>query len=260
MKIRGQCRLCLNEADLRDSHFIPKAAYRLVRGQGTNPHPLVVQTDMVLQTSAQTRAHLLCHECEQRLSRNGENAFFQYCYRGPGKFKLLPLLLSTPPALEDDNGAVYAVPETTAQVIEQIGYFGLSIFWKSSIHAWSDGISTIPSISLGPYQERFRRFLLGQELFPSTAALAVEVSEESNRLIQVVGTPGSLKNATNYVHWVHICGIRFNLVVGQRMPSSLNLFCVFKASPKIIVLSKNQEAEMSSLYRGFLKALVSKSK
>lgn len=55
----GKCRLCLNDAELRDSHFIPQAAYKRVRGQGANPHPVVVHGRKVIQTAAQTRAHLL---------------------------------------------------------------------------------------------------------------------------------------------------------------------------------------------------------
>ena len=74
--VLGQCRLCLNEAELQNSHFIPQAAYKRVRGEGTNPNPIVVQDGKAIQTSAQTRAHLLCHDCEQRLSKNGEHTFF----------------------------------------------------------------------------------------------------------------------------------------------------------------------------------------
>jgi hypothetical protein len=55
----GECRLCRKRSELRDSHFIPQAAYKRVRGEGKNPHPLVVQTDKAFQTADQIRAHLL---------------------------------------------------------------------------------------------------------------------------------------------------------------------------------------------------------
>src|SRR5262245_59722113 len=128
----GQCRLCFKDGPLRDSHFIPQASYKLVRGKGRNQHPLVLQSNKALQTSDQTRAHLLCHDCEQRLCKYGEDAFFRNCYRGPGKSRLLDVLRRSRPLLEDDRFAVHAVPETENPAIEQMAYMGVSLFWKSA--------------------------------------------------------------------------------------------------------------------------------
>jgi hypothetical protein len=256
MKRVGQCRLCLNQGELQNSHFIPQAAYKLVRGDGKNPNPLVVQADKVVQTSAQTRAHLLCHACEERLSKNGENAFFRNCYRGPGKFKLLQILRSQNPMLEDEKFAVYALSETETPMIEQVGYMGVSILWKSAAHAWKDRNLAIPSISLGsPYQEQFRVFLLKTAPFPNDAALILEVSDEGNRLIAVVGTPATSKWPTHYLHWIDLCGIRFNLVVGARLPRRLKELSLLGPGRKYALLAKRQEAEMVSDYHPLLTAL-----
>lgn len=256
MKVVGQCRLCLREAELRDSHFIPQAAYKRVRGEGKNPNPIVVQDGKAVQTSAQTRAHLLCHDCEQRLSKNGEHAFFLNCYRGPGKFRLLQVLKEQKPLLEDDRFAAYAVPESENSVIEQIGYMGLSLLWKSAAHAWKDRGSTIPSISLGsPYQEQIRRFLLKAGPFPEHAAMVVEVSDENNRLVAVIGTPASSKWPTHHVHWIDICGITFNLFVGPRMPQPIRELSVFRTGQKCVLVAKQQEAMLARTYREHLKTL-----
>ena len=128
MAVIGRCRLCLNEAVLLDSHFIPQAAYRLVRGEGKNPHPLVVQTDKAMQTSVQMRAHLFCRDCEQRFHECGENTFFRYCHRESEGFKLLAMLRETLPVLESTNAAVYVVSPTADATVEQIGYFGVQSF------------------------------------------------------------------------------------------------------------------------------------
>jgi hypothetical protein len=259
MATMGRCRLCRNEAELQDSHFIPQAAYRLVRGEGKNPHPLVVQSNKVMQTSVQMRAHMFCRDCEQRFHLGGEDTFFRYCHREFEGFKLLAMLKTTLPVLENANVAVYVVPSTDDVVVEQIGYFGISLFWKSSIHAWNDGTRPVASISLGPYQERLRRFLLGEEPFPTDAALVVEASDENNRLIRAFGSPGTMKKQTNHVHWIHICGIRFNLMVGQRLPPELKRLCAFKPSPKIVLVSKNEESDMATLYRDLLVTLAEKA-
>jgi hypothetical protein len=113
MEIIGQCRLCLKHGPLKDSHFISQAAYKRVRGKGKNPHPLIIQADKAIQTSDQTRAHVLYGECEQRFSKNGAGAFFRNYYRGPGKFRLLEILTDQTALSEDDQIAVYAVPEFT---------------------------------------------------------------------------------------------------------------------------------------------------
>jgi len=260
MEVVGQCRLCLNQAHLRVSHFIPRAAYKLVRGTGKNPDPLVVQIDKVIQTSAQTRAHLLCNVCEQRLSRNGENAFFRNCYRGPGQFRLLQALRSQNPIFEDERFAVHAMPESEESVIEQIGYMGISVLWKSAAHAWKDRDETLPSITLGsPYREQMRKFLLGMASFPEQAALIVEVSDETNWLISIVGTPATSKWPTHYLHWIDVCGLRFNLVVGARMPRRLKELSVFRQGRKCVLLPKQQEATMASDYRQFLTVLAKRN-
>jgi hypothetical protein len=256
MEVTGQCRLCLKQGPLRDSHFIPKAAYRLVRGEGGNPNPFVVRPKKAVQTSGQTRAHLLCHECEQRLCKRGEDTFFRNCYRGPGKFRLLTALRRQRPLVEDNEFARYAVPESEVVTVEQIGYMGVSLFWKSSAHSWRDEDGTVQSISLGsPHQENFRQYLLGEKEFPQHAALMVEVSDESNRLIPVFGTPISSKWPTHYLHWIDICGIRFDLIVGSRMPKQLKELSVFRPGQKCVLVAKRQEAMLAKDYHQLLTAL-----
>ena len=161
MKVEGQCRLRLKNATLQDSHFIPQAAYKLILGDGKNPNPFVNDGRKAVQTSAQTRAHLLCYDCEQRLSKNGEDAFLRTCYRGPGDFRLLQTLREQTPVAEDEQFAAYPVPDSENHAVEQIGYMGLSILWKSAAHSWKDRNGTLPSIPFGsPYQEQIRQYLL----------------------------------------------------------------------------------------------------
>lgn len=255
MPVAGQCRLCLKEGMLQDSHFIPQAAYRLMRSKGKNPHPVVAQKEQATRTSAQMRAHVFCRDCEQRFHKNGEDTFFRYCYRGPGRFKLLQTIRATAPVLEDARVAVHIPSPPNCAVLEEIGYFGVSVLWKSACYAWNNGSGHLPSIPLGPYQEQLRRFLLGEEPFPASASLVIEVSDENNRLIRAFGTPGTIKKETNHVHFIHVCGIRFNLMLGKRMPPQLKQLCAFKPPPKIALISKNEESDMAKLYRDILVTL-----
>lgn len=256
MNLTGQCRLCLNHAELQDSHFIPQAAYKRVRGQGTNLHPIVIHGRKAVQTSAQTRAHLLCHDCEELFSRHGEDGFFRNCYSGPGQFRLLEVLRRQTPLLEDDHFAVHSVPECESTAVEQIGYMGVSVLWKSAAHAWKDRDGTLPSITLGSlYQEQLRLYLLRTGPFPEHGAMIVEVSDEKNRLIAVTGTPATSKWPTHYLHWIDICGIRFNLLVGARMPRHMKELSVFRPGRKCVLIAKQQEAMLAQDYREHLEAL-----
>jgi hypothetical protein len=173
--------------------------------------------------------------------------------------RLLKVLRQQKPLLEDEQFAVYAVPTSECAAVEETAYMGLSVLWKSAAHAWKDGDGTLPSISLGlPYQEQVRRFLLATGPFPEHAAMIVEVSDETNRLIAVVGTPASSKWPTHYLHWIDICGIRFNLVVGSRMPFRLKQLSVFRQGQKFVLLAKRQESTQATDYRHFLVALSEK--
>src|ERR1019366_9059715 len=70
----GICALCRNERELRNSHFLPQALYRYVRANtGAVRSPIIIGSDSARNTDRQFTKYLLCHECEQRFSRNGEH-------------------------------------------------------------------------------------------------------------------------------------------------------------------------------------------
>jgi hypothetical protein len=88
MKQVGICRLCLRERELMLSHMVSKAAYKRLRGDGKNPNPFIADEDGALQTSEQITGYALCADCEDRLNKNGERVFFNYCYQPNGTFRL----------------------------------------------------------------------------------------------------------------------------------------------------------------------------
>ena len=254
--IVGQCRLCLNVTKLQHSHFISQAAYKRLRGDGKNPHPLLSDGRTVIQTAMQVRAHLLCYDCEQRFANNGENTFFRYCYQNSRRFPLLTLLRRLKPVSEEDRFAIHAVPQSQNLIVEQIAYFGISLFWKSASHVWRERNGFVHSIDLGmKYQEHLRTFLLGNTVFPEHAVLAVDVSDERNRLIGTFGTPVSIKHPTNHFHWVSILGIRFNLFVGARTPKALKPLCVLTNGQKYLTVAKQEEAMLTKVYRENLNSI-----
>ena len=86
--------------------------------------------------------------------------------------------------------------------------------------------------------------------------MIVEVSDQSNRLIATVGTPISSKWPTHYLHWIDICGVRFNPFIGARMPVWLKEPCAFRPGQKRLLVAKQQERTMANDYRLFWEAIV----
>ena len=95
----GQCKLCLKTGvELRDSHFLSAGIYRILRDDNEkNPNPWLLTKDAVVQTSSQLKAHLLCHDCEQRFSKNGGTWVLGRCRRNEGRFPLADVLAARTP-------------------------------------------------------------------------------------------------------------------------------------------------------------------
>src|SRR5262245_63849308 len=78
----GVCALCRRQRELRDSHLLPAAIYKLLRDpQRPNPNPVMVTRKLAGTTSWQVKARLLCDECEQQFSRKGERYVLAQCAR-----------------------------------------------------------------------------------------------------------------------------------------------------------------------------------
>ena len=85
----GQCRLCLrSNVQLRDSHFLTAGIYRILRDENdANRNPWLLTGKTAVQTSRQLKARLLCGDCEQRFSKNGENWVLRHCLQRDGSFE-----------------------------------------------------------------------------------------------------------------------------------------------------------------------------
>src|SRR5262249_41356146 len=69
-RVLRQCRLCLHDSVLRQSHLLPSWAYRrLKQCCDSGDHPVRVADGTACMTSAQTTQDLLCQECEDRFGQ-----------------------------------------------------------------------------------------------------------------------------------------------------------------------------------------------
>ena len=100
----GTCALCHQHRVLQKSHFLPKAIYRLLRGEkGPDLHPAIISGTSVWQSSSQATAYLLCVDCEQRFHANGEDWTLRNCYRAEQGFRLREILFRANPVYAEDN-------------------------------------------------------------------------------------------------------------------------------------------------------------
>ena len=236
--VTGRCRLCHKVDYLCDSHLFPAALYRLLRSTTVTPRdPLVITTRSTFQTSRQVSEHLLCVDCEDKFRRSGEEWVLRHCYRGGQRFALRDLVLK---AELLDDGPVARMYSTKSNLNIDSGaltFFAASVLWRAAAHTWQflRGVPGNP-IRLGPYQESLRKYLLGQEPFPRSAAMWVWVSRY-DKPSRAVTTPHSGRVWNCYRHTFDIPGIRFDLFVGRTLPQFIRLMCVMNGPDRPILVS-----------------------
>ncbi len=240
MGATGKCRLCLQEKELRASHLLPKSLYRLIRmARGHQEQGLVVITrEIVTHTDSQVWAHLLCNSCEGKFAK-AESWALRHCNRGSGAFRLLDMVEALP-VLSEINGtklvAAAGVPEFDAELL---GYFAMSVFWRSSVHNWMSHRTSI-KIELGPYEDPLRGYLLGDGPLPDGMFLHVEVIEKRNPL-QLASTP-AVRNKGRFRYFdFRIPGLRFRLYVGKAVPDSIMATCILRAKEQFLFIRNTED-------------------
>jgi len=216
-----QCKLCLQRvASLRDSHFLSAGIYRILRDDNEkNPNPWLLTGKTAVQSSRQLKARLLCRDCEQRFSKLGENWVLKNCLRKDGSFALASILASRSPDLwsnENPTKLYYAsrIPEID---IPALAYFAASIFWRGSIHPWNDD-GSIP-VGLGPFQEQFRQYLIGQQAFPKDSSLWVVV-REGKEIDRLTYAPIGARQGNFHAYKFPMPGLAFSMAVSKNIPAN----------------------------------------
>lgn len=178
----GTCKLCLTPAiQLKDSHFVPRSMYKLLRQIGKrNPNPVRVTEAGITQTSLQEKAYVLCGDCEHLLNKGGEGYASRVCWRSASDFKLRKMLQSATPIHQGGpNRTMRAFLSSRIPGLDvaKLTYFGSSILWRASI--WSSLHPDLHQASLdSESQESFRLFLKGESSFPKNASVMLTIVDE----------------------------------------------------------------------------------
>ena len=245
--ITDTCALCHQVRELRDSHLVPKALYRLTRlkTRGT-ADPVIVTSKVRRPTSFQARKHLLCADCEARFDRNGEDWVMRHCYRGYDRFRLRKLLGGSKAIYTDANDelVVYDASAVAGMSIEKMVYFAVSVFWRASVCDWESSGQPYAAISLGArYQEQVRRFLLGQADFLQNAALMLVVSQLPRPHV-TFSFPYTTRLETRHAHTLHIPGLTFQLSLGAQNDPGTTETCVVRSAWHPILVCQAGDARV----------------
>lgn len=233
-----RCKLCLQDVvKLEDSHFLSAGIYRILRDDSEkNPNPWLLTKKTTVQTSRQMTARLLCRDCEQRFSKFGENWVLGHCLHKDRSFPLASILASRTPDVSSDKTTTrlyYAskIPEIN---ISALAYFAASIFWRGSIHPWNDD-GSIP-VSLGPFQEQFRQYLMGLQAFPKDSSLWVVV-REGTEIDRLTYAPIGKREGNFHVYKFPMPGLGFSLVVSKNIPQNYREKCFVHGPGNPIVVT-----------------------
>jgi hypothetical protein len=249
----GQCRLCLDEGvRLLDSHVFPKWTYRRLRpkdSDGTNPNPYRITPDRIVQTSRQVREYLLCPECESRLDV-WENYVAKLAHTETRTSPLVTYLRRQNRTYRwDRKSGEYGLLDDYDT--KALASFGLSLFWRASVSSQQD----TRGMRLGPkYEEIVRQFLMGAITLPPSLAIMMDVVDPDHpgtSRIALVSTilPQTFREpeANCHYHTTLVCGLVFQLYVGQRLPTWARHRCLMSGEKKAACLLDGRALKIESM-------------
>ena len=256
----GKCALCEKTRELCDSHLLPAGFYRITgEGETPNKHPVRVNKTAAVYSSDQARAHILCSECEDRFNREGEDWVLKNCWRSPTNFPLHSALAAVDALFDDRGFRAYEGKKVSGVDIDKLTYFGASIFWRASVFPSHFGKVEEQRLSLGPYQNALRLYLLGKTGIPDGVVLLVTLSKALSDIYNRVVMMPYLFRKLEYRHYRFVVpGLRFEMLFGKMIPGSLQGGC--SARRGCLYMSEDGDAGMLNTMEIMVKTAKSKGK
>jgi len=243
----GICKLCLQERDLQDSHWIPASFYRRIK-KTENTDPLVLTPNLVIATSKQIRDYVFCAECEHRLNVGGE----QYVFSISAEGKTFPIVDKLRPHRSTGLGPFlrYSARETGIDA-KKLGYFAVSMLWRGAVHRWKTIDRQINQTAVGSHMEEMRRFLMGE--IPLVPEINVMVTVCLDRVSQTYVLAPYLVGGEETDTLFKMLFYGISLTIGVNHPNAAleQLCCVHSTDPSILV--HNCEADTTGSVEHFFK-------
>ena len=199
--MKGICKLCRCEAELRRSHYLPRSLYKTVAYSNSSPNESLIHVNRprkeTFSSDRQQKEYLLCANCEQLFSKKGETTVVGSCYKNEGQFTLRSQLENIAPSFTSPDGENrYHGQELDSLINSQdYMYFALSVVWRGSVGKWSESYNALSGALGDKYSEAFRRYLLNPTHPPEKTAVVAYVAAIPNskiRTFQIERKSGSL--------------------------------------------------------------------
>jgi len=245
---RGICALCKRNADLQDSHLIPKGVYKALREPDhVIPNPVLVTASVTLQTSDQVHDHLLCRVCELLFEQNGEDWVLKNGPQRDGRFPLREALMRSPVRTSIAAGYIFKEPLDASFDLERLIYFAASVFWRASVHPWNGSEHLMSRAPLPErIEEQLRRFLLHLDGFPLDTSLLLSVSAGVSPRPHCIFPQAMVRASENVpeidAYGFAIPGLQFRFMY-DRVPDHMKEVSVVNP-PYAVLLSDRTEKEI----------------
>lgn len=229
----GQCKLCLKTKVIRRSHLVPRALYEMSRDtRAKKPDPVLMTRRVAVRTNRQIEDYVLCGDCEQRFNKNGEDWILRHVDNGK-HFPLLQTLKLAIPFRATQRIVAFSGAAVGIDT-EKLAYFALSVLWRSSVHEWRI-LGQTTSVSLGVHEEPVRKYLLGEDAFPSDVhVLVVACTDLASRGSFYV--PGVLRHGLTMMYVLLTRGIYFRVHAGGRISPQMRELCCLCSPHKPIFM------------------------
>jgi hypothetical protein len=186
-----------------------------------NPNPVVISHGQLKQVSDQLRGYTFCDDCEQMLSDKGEKWVLANVPEDQGSpFPLQDALIPEKPLFINGDFNMYEGRKIQAFNMDQLIYFGMSIFWRGAAREWKSSLGGIaPSVDLGKQYEPMRQFLLGGP-FPDDVVIFVLI-HNLKPVMNIATTVMKASHQTADYYWFYLNGLGYKLYLGKNIPESI---------------------------------------
>jgi hypothetical protein len=251
---RGKCLLCLKEANLLDSHFIPKGVYRRMRNEGD---PIVMSPNLIVGTSHQIRDYAFCAKCEHMFNVNGENYALSMVFQGEGKqFPLLEALklakVIPSVGVQTFSGAEVGIDT------DKLAHFALGMLWKAGTKEWRTIAGQTTSVKVPTHMETMRRYLLGEIPFPDDITVVITACFDRASQYQTF-SPTSQSNGLHNKFQFLVLGVYFRIQLGVPPGSSMRLICCVHSKERRIHVENCEPYSLESFCSIQAKARIAKN-
>jgi hypothetical protein len=226
LKRSGICPLCKTHKDLVHSHGIPAGVTRSMQEKSDNETPLSITASITLSTSRQFQDFVFCLDCEDKLNRGGESWVIANMARSD-TFLLFDALMRARYVRQYEDGYVFETADSPDIDTDKLAYFGLSMFWRLSVHDWQgiDGFKR--RLGLDDYQEPIRLFLDGTGPFPSDVVMGVSVWPNKDAVQHGTYLPRLDRTEPYHIYSYYLPGISFIMHTGSEIDQETRDLCCY---------------------------------